>query len=89
MPWLRPYFRRECPTLGRKRLSVSLFTYLAVRLGIGKLLIETSWSQVQGLGVLGGIGFTVSLFITGLAFNDPALIDLSKVGIFAASIVVA
>ena len=46
-------------------------------------------SQVQGLGVLGGIGFTASLFITGLAFNDPALIDLSKIGIFAASIVVA
>ena len=46
-------------------------------------------SQVQGLGVLGGIGFTVSLFITGLAFNDLALIDLSKIGIFAASIVVA
>ena len=51
------------------------------------MLAETSWSQIQGPGVLGGIEFTVSLFITGLAFNDQVLIDLSKVGIFAASIV--
>ena len=50
---------------------------------------EVSWRQLQGLGVLGGIGFTVSLFITRLAFNDPVLIDLSEIGIFAASIVAA
>ena len=44
-------------------------------------------SHIIGLAVLGGIGFTVSLFITGLAFNDPYLSDLSKIGIFVGSIV--
>jgi Na+/H+ antiporter NhaA len=42
--------------------------------------------QVWGAAALGGIGFTVSLFIAGLAFDDPALQDNAKVGIFAGSI---
>lgn len=67
-------------TLAGKTVGISLFAYLAVRLGIGKLPADTSWGQILGLGVLGAIGFTVSLFITGLAFNDPVLSDLSKIG---------
>jgi NhaA family Na+:H+ antiporter len=38
-----------------------------------------------GIGLLAGIGFTVSLFVNGLAFDDPALLDEGKVGILAAS----
>jgi NhaA family Na+:H+ antiporter len=70
-----------------KALGILLFAYLAVRLGVGKLPMATTWSQIAGLAVLGGIGFTVSLFITGLAFQDPVLTDLSKIGIFVGSIV--
>ncbi len=42
-----------------------------------------------GVAVLAGIGFTVSIFITGLAFSDPALTDQAKIGVLAASTVAA
>ncbi len=69
-----------------KTAGITLFAYVAVRLGVGKLPTGTTWGHIVGLAVLGGIGFTVSLFITGLAFTDPVLRDLSKIGIFAGSI---
>ena len=60
--------------------------YLAVRFGIGRLPKGTTWSHVFGLALLGGIGFTVSLFVTALAFpDDPVLADQAKVGIFIGS----
>ena len=70
-----------------KLVGISGFTYAAVKLGLGKLPPETGWTHVVGLSVVAGIGFTVSLFITGLAFNDPHLTDLAKVGIFTGSVV--
>jgi NhaA family Na+:H+ antiporter len=73
--------------LAGKTVGIVLFAYLAVRLGVGTLPNGTTWGHIFGLAVLGGIGFTVSLFITGLAFSDPALSDLSKIGIFVGSIV--
>jgi NhaA family Na+:H+ antiporter len=68
-----------------KTLGVSLFTLGAVRLGIGRLPTGTTWRHVFGLSAVAGIGFTVSLFIAGLAFTDPHIVDLSKVGIFIGS----
>jgi len=68
-----------------KIVGVSAFTALAVRLGWGRLPRHTTWRHVFGLAALAGIGFTVSLFVTGLAFDDPALTDLAKIGIFAGS----
>ncbi len=70
-----------------KILGVSAFSYLAVKLGLGRLPSGTSWSHVWGLAAVAGIGFTVSLFVTGLAFADPTLTDLAKVGIFVGSLV--
>jgi Na+:H+ antiporter, NhaA family len=70
-----------------KIVGITSFSWLAVRLGIGRLPAGTSWSHVVGLASVAGIGFTVALFVTGLAFTDPALADLSKTGIFTASIV--
>ena len=49
----------------------------------------SSWSHIVGVGTLAGIGFTVSLFITGLAFDDTAIQDDAKIGILVASIVAA
>ena len=68
-----------------KMVGVSAFTALAVRLGLGRLPRHTTWTHIIGVAALAGIGFTVSLFVTGLAFEDPALTDLAKIGIFAGS----
>ena len=58
-----------------------------VRARIGLLPADVGRGAVWGVAALGGIGFTVSLFIAGLAFDDPALQDEAKVGIFAGSLV--
>jgi NhaA family Na+:H+ antiporter len=60
--------------------------WLAVRLGVAERAPDVPWRAIVGAGALGGIGFTVSLFIVGLAFDDPAIVDEAKVGIFVASI---
>lgn len=57
------------------------------RLGGVSLPQGTDWAQVTGTALLAGIGFTVSLFITGLAFDDPGLQDEAKIGILAASLI--
>ncbi len=70
-----------------KTVGISLFTYLAVKLGIGRLPVGTKWSHMIGVAAVGGIGFTVSLFVATLAFIDPHHIDLAKVGIFTGSLI--
>ncbi len=72
-----------------KVLGISVSALLALRLGSGKLPEGMRRAQLWGVAALGGIGFTVSLFITELAFTDQALIDGAKVGIFLGSIVSA
>jgi NhaA family Na+:H+ antiporter len=69
-----------------KPLGIFLFSWLAVRLRLCELPAGVGWRQVLGVGVLGGIGFTMSLFITNLAFTEAELITDAKVGIFAASL---
>lgn len=61
------------------------FSWLAVRLGVAALPAAVSWRMLAGAGVLGGIGFTMALFIAGLAFTDDALLEAAKLGILAAS----
>ena len=60
---------------------------LALRAGWGTLPEGVTRAELVGLAALGGIGFTVSLFIAELAFTDEALVNEAKVGIFAGSIV--
>ncbi len=62
-------------------------SWLAVRLGLADLPSGGRWSQIAGVAMLAGIGFTVSLFITGLAFDDEILISDAKMGIFGASLI--
>jgi len=69
-----------------KQLGIFLFSWLAVRFGISKKPDDVSWLQIYGVGWLAGIGFTMSLFVTGLAFEDPLFIKMSKVGILFASL---
>ena len=70
-----------------KMVGISLFTFAAVRLGMGRLPAGVGWAHVIGLAIVAGIGFTVSLFVANLAFSDPQTIDLAKIGIFAGSLV--
>ena len=73
--------------LAGKSIGIFSFTWLAVRLGLGQLPGAVGWMHVLGIGFLAGIGFTVAIFITGIAFEDPVLIDQAKFGIFGASII--
>lgn len=70
-----------------KIVGISAASYAAVRFRLGRLPPGTTWSHVVGLSAVAGIGFTVSLFVAGLAFTDPHLTDLAKVGIFSGSLV--
>jgi NhaA family Na+:H+ antiporter len=69
-----------------KPLGITLASWLAVRSGACRLPNGLSWSHVGGAGMLGGIGFTMSIFITNLAFaGDAELINASKMAILLAS----
>jgi Na+:H+ antiporter, NhaA family len=70
-----------------KIIGITAFSYGAVRFRLGKLPPGTTWRHVVGLSAVAGIGFTVSLFVTGLAFDAPGLADLAKVGIFSGSLI--
>ena len=67
-------------------LGIFGMTWLTVRLGLGRLPSYVTWLQVLGVGMLGGIGFTVSIFVAGIAFEDPVLSDQAKIGVFGASL---
>lgn len=62
---------------------------LAARLGIARLPGSVTNRHILGMAALAGIGFTVSIFITGLAFEDPLLTDQAKIGVLAASAIAA
>ncbi len=72
-----------------KFVGVAGFSWIAVRSGFGRLPEGVRWGHVMGVGAVAGIGFTVSLFITGLAFNDIGLQDDAKIGVLGASIIAA
>ena len=72
-----------------KQVGVLLFSWLAVALKVASLPSGVTWVQLYGVAVLAGIGFTMSLFIGTLAFNDPALADQVRLGVLAGSIVSA
>jgi NhaA family Na+:H+ antiporter len=69
-----------------KAVGIFAFAWLAVRLGLASLPESMQWRQLFGVAILAGIGFTVSIFISGLAFDDPRLIDEAKIGILIASL---
>ena len=72
-----------------KPIGIFGFTYLATKIGIIKKPDEISWADVIAVGFLGGIGFTMSIFITHLAFTDETIIAAVKLGVFAASFLAA
>ncbi|WP_288934424.1 Na+/H+ antiporter NhaA [uncultured Sphingomonas sp.] len=69
-----------------KQAGIFAAIWLADRLRIARRPHGVSWRQLYGMALVAGIGFTMSLFIGGLAFTDPALLDRVKVGVLAGSI---
>jgi len=70
-----------------KLIGVFGIVAVLVKLGLAQLPAQASWGQVAGTALLCGIGFTMSLFIGLLAFNDPAVQDHVKIGILMGSLV--
>jgi NhaA family Na+:H+ antiporter len=69
-----------------KPLGITMVTWLATRIGLAERPPDVSWGMLHGAAWLGGIGFTMSLFIAGLAFDDAALLTQAKLGILVASV---
>jgi len=70
-----------------KPLGILLFSYMAVLIGWCNLPEDVNWKQIFGAGILGGIGFTMSIFITLLAFDNQEIINNSKLMILIASLI--
>jgi NhaA family Na+:H+ antiporter len=72
-----------------KQIGIFTSIWLSVKLGIAARPHNASWMQVFGVAVLCGIGFTMSLFIGGLAFAGPAQGDAVKIGVLMGSLLSA
>jgi NhaA family Na+:H+ antiporter len=68
-----------------KLIGIFIVPFLLVKTGIARLQEGVTWKNLIGIGLLGGIGFTMSMFISNLAFTDPDLIGSSKLSILIAS----
>jgi len=70
-----------------KPLGIWLFSFIAVSLGLSILPNDLKWRNIIGTGLLGGIGFTMSIFITLLAFDNQTIVNNSKIAILFASLI--
>lgn len=70
-----------------KPLGIILFSFLGVSMGLCSLPSDMNWGKIAGIGFLGGIGFTMSIFISLLAFPDNEIIATSKIAILIGSLI--
>lgn len=70
-----------------KPLGIFFLTFIGVVLGFCKLPAELNWKHIFGVGLLGGIGFTMSIFITLLAFDNATIINNAKLVILLSSLI--
>lgn len=70
-----------------KPIGIVAFTWLSIRLGLSQLPNKVDWLHVLGAGFLAGIGFTMSIFITLLAFTDAGIVQNSKIAILTSSLI--
>lgn len=70
-----------------KVLGIVGASWILVKLNLADLPEKSTWNHIIGAGLLAGIGFTVSIFVTDLAFDDASLVNTAKLGIFVASII--
>jgi len=69
-----------------KPLGIFLLSFVAIKLGLSRLPSDLSWKHILGAGFLGGIGFTMSIFITLLAFGDVGIVQNTKISILLTSL---
>jgi len=69
-----------------KTVGITTFSFLAVKSKIAGLADGLKWVGIAGVGILSGLGFTVALFISGLSFEDEAVVATAKVAVLAASL---
>jgi len=69
-----------------KPMGIVLFSFIAIKIGLSRLPNGLSWKHIVGAGFLGGIGFTMSIFITILAFSNPEIVQSSKICILLSSL---
>jgi NhaA family Na+:H+ antiporter len=69
-----------------KMVGITAFSFLAVKLKIAEMAGGLTWAGIAGVGILAGVGFTVALFISGLSFEDEAILATAKIAVLAASI---
>lgn len=70
-----------------KAVGITGASWLMIKLGVSKLPSNSNWNHVIGVSMLAGIGFTVSIFVTELAFNQEQFISIAKLSIFIASVI--
>ena len=76
-----------CGLFFGKQIGVFLSSFLSVKLKIAEMPSNSNWIKFYGVGILTGIGFTMSLFVGNLAFsNDIQYIDGVKIGVLAGSL---
>ena len=79
--------RRSFGLVVGKPIGITLLSFAAVAAGVCRLPLDLNWKHIFGAGLLGGIGFTMSIFITTLAFTgQPGNINASKIAILLASL---
>jgi Na+:H+ antiporter, NhaA family len=69
-----------------KAVGITAFSFLAVKSKIAGMVDGLTWAGIAGVGILAGLGFTVSLFISGLSFEDETIVATAKVAVLAASL---
>lgn len=72
-----------------KPVGIVLFSWVSTKIGISALPAGVGWLQIFGVGLMAGIGFTMSFFIANLAYGEGILLDQAKIGVLAASIIAA
>lgn len=68
-----------------KPIGIFLFSFIGIKCGLAAKPDGVTWLQLAAAGVLGGIGFTMSIFVNSLAFTDPAVCDIGKISILLTS----
>jgi NhaA family Na+:H+ antiporter len=70
-----------------KAIGIFLFSYLSIKTKLSELPDNITYKMIGGISILGGLGFTMSLFINNLAYTDQSFIDSAKMGILIGSII--